>query len=173
MNQLPKYLVRSSASSRDATMHVRHPLNPKSEIHMTRLSDAAGLQRVGVNLARIPPGRESYLPHAHAIQEEWVYVLSGRGRALIDDTEYDIGPGDFLGFPTDGTVHHLTNSGDEDLVLLQGGERGSFEVASFPTVKKRMVVTGGSTAEFFPSEAAETLPFTAWLAQEDGTPSPR
>jgi len=170
MSQAPKHLIRSSALPKEATLHIRHPLNPKSEVYMTMLSDPTGLKRVGVNLSRIPPGRESYLPHAHAIQEEWVFVVSGRGQAQIGETLHDIGPGDFLGFPTDGTVHHLLNSGDVDLVVLQGGERGPYEVASFPTVGKRMLFTEGEQAQFFPASAMESLPFSAWLASDEEEP---
>ena len=166
MSDLPKHLVRPSLLPSEAALHIKHPLNPKSDVRMTQLSDLAGLQRVGVNLARIPPGAESFLPHAHSVQEEWVYVLSGRGQAQIGAADYAIGPGDFLGFPTDGTVHHIRNTGDVDLLLLQGGERARLELATFPTIGKQMLVSGEQQAQFFPLASAETLPFAAWIAPD-------
>ncbi|MCA9634762.1 MAG: cupin domain-containing protein [Myxococcales bacterium] len=162
----PKHLVRSADLAEAETIRVRHPLNPRSEIHMKRLSDPTGMTRVGVNLARIPPGRESFLPHSHAVFEEWVYVLEGRGRAQIGDEEHPIGPGDFLGFPTDGTPHHLINDGEVDLVILQGGERGRFDMGHFPTIGKHMFFHEG-VAHFFPDAAIETMPLSAWQATDD------
>lgn len=164
--ETPKHLVRRAAIEAQEPVRVRHPLNPNSEIHMRRLSDPAGMTRTGVNLARIPPGRESFLPHAHATQEEWVYVLAGTGRALLGEREHPIGPGDFLGFPTDGTVHHLINDGEDDLVLLQGGERNSFDMGHFPTVGKRLFFHEG-VAHWFADAAVETMPMSAWLAKDD------
>ena len=49
-------------------------------------------------------------------------MLSGRGIARIDDHEYEVSAGDFMGFPTPSVAHHLTNPFDEDLTYLMGGE---------------------------------------------------
>jgi uncharacterized cupin superfamily protein len=116
-----------------------HPWNPKSSIVGVRLGLLAGLSRCGVGLARIPPGRESFLPHAHHREEEWVYILSGRGMAEINGQEYEAGPGDFIAYPTPNVTHHLRNPFAEELVYLVGGEALSHEIVDFPTVGKRMV----------------------------------
>jgi uncharacterized cupin superfamily protein len=68
--------------------------------------------------------------------------LSGRAIALIDDAEYQVGPGDFIGFPTPSVAHHMSNPGPDELVYLAGGENRDFDVADFPTLGKRMVRTG-------------------------------
>ncbi|MEM9491140.1 MAG: cupin, partial [Myxococcota bacterium] len=54
-----------------------HPLNPESAIRGISLSDATGLQRVGVHLIRIAPGKESFVYHKHHGEEEFIYILSG------------------------------------------------------------------------------------------------
>jgi len=41
----------------------------------------------------------SYLHHVHLHDEEWMYVLSGRGAAAVGNREEAIGPGDFLASP--------------------------------------------------------------------------
>ena len=91
-----------TAAEIDATpaLTVVHPLNPNSEVHLRWLSRRAGMQRVHLTLARIPPGKESFIYHSDAAEEEFVYILSGRGRADVDDEVLEVGPGDFLGFPT-------------------------------------------------------------------------
>jgi uncharacterized cupin superfamily protein len=134
-----------------------HPLNPRSQIHGFSLSDAAGLSRVGVHLVRIPPGKESFIFHAHHGEEEFIYILSGRGIAEIGDEEHEVGPGDFMGFPTPSVGHHLRNPFAEDLVYLSGGERHAMEVAEYPRLGKRMVRVGGA-ASLHAIESAETFP---------------
>ena len=116
-----------------------HPWNPNSEISGAYLGRAVGLQRTGVNFVKIPPGKESFIYHAHQREEEWIYILSGRGMAEIDGEEFVVGPGDFMGFPTPSVAHHLKNVGDEDLVYLVGGENLDIEIAEFPHLGKRML----------------------------------
>ncbi len=116
-----------------------HPWNANSEIHGTHLSRLAGLERTGVSLVRIPPGKESFVYHSHHREEEWIYILSGRGLAQIDQREHEVGPGDFMAFPTPSVAHHLKNAGSDDLVYLMGGENRRCEVADFPNLGKRML----------------------------------
>jgi uncharacterized cupin superfamily protein len=119
-----------------------HPWNPNSEMHGTQLARSVGLKRTGVNFIRVPPGKESYVYHSHQFEEEWIYVLSGRAIALIDDTEYEVNAGDFIGFPAPSVAHLMRNPGPDDLVYLSGGENREFEVADFPKLGKRMVRMG-------------------------------
>ena len=121
---------------------VRHPFSPRSLVRGTSLSDATGLQRTGVHLMRIPPGHEAYVYHSHQTEEEWLYVLSGRGLAVVDGVESELGPGDFVGFPTPSVAHVLKNPFGEELVYLSGGERHAAEIADFPEQGKRMVRVG-------------------------------
>jgi len=119
-----------------------HPWNPKSEITGTHMSGLAGLKRTGVSLVRIAPGRESFAYHLHHREEEWIYVLSGRGVAQIDGSDYEMHPGDFVAFPTPSVAHNMTNPFDEELVYLMGGESVDYEIADFPALGKRMVRMG-------------------------------
>ena len=129
---------------------IAHPLNPNSQIFFRAvstsegaksLSEVAGLQRLGVHQVRIPPGKESFAYHSHHGEEEFVFILSGRGVAEINDREVEVGPGDFLGFRTPGCAHHLKNPFSEDLVCLMAGERRELEVAEFPRLGKRLIRT--------------------------------
>jgi uncharacterized cupin superfamily protein len=119
--------------------HFSHPWNPKSSINGTHISRLVGLKRVGVSLAKIPPGKESFVYHAHHREEEWIYIISGRGIAEIDDNEFEVGAGDFMGFPTPSVGHHLRNPFDKELVYLMGGENLDAEIADFPRLGKRML----------------------------------
>jgi len=121
-----------------------HPWNPKSEIIGTHMSALAGLLRSGVSLVRIPAGKESFAYHSHHREEEWIYILSGRGVAQIDGEEYELGPGDFVAFPTPSVAHNMTNPHEQELVYMMGGENLEHEIADFPTLGKRMIRTGKS-----------------------------
>ena len=61
-------------------------------------------------------------PHArtsvsyHRVAEEFYYVLSGRGVAVLDGKDYPLAPGDFLRLPP-GTTHGFV-TGDEALEML-------------------------------------------------------
>lgn len=136
-----------------------HPLNPKSEVHMRSLGDAVGLERIGISLMRVAPGKESFVFHLHHTEEEFIYVLSGRGIAEIGDEEHAVGPGDFMGFPTPSVGHHLKNPFTEDLVYLSGGERRASEVADFPRINKRMVRVGMGVAIYGIDDAEAMGPF--------------
>ncbi len=135
---------------------VSHPLNPKSEMHWLAMGDAVGLKRVGVHLIRLAPGKESCVYHTHGAEEEWLFILSGRGVAEIDGGEHEVGPGDFMGFPTPSVAHHLRNDSDHDLVYLVGGERKDMEIAEFPGLGK-VVIRVGRTANMVDQEHLERL----------------
>ncbi len=120
----------------------RHPLNPASEIRGTTLSRLTGLVKCGVNVIRVPPGKESFVHHVHLVDEEWMYVLSGTGELRIGDERFAIGPGDFAGFPPRTHAHHLRNTGTAELVYLCGGEAVDYGISDFPELGKRLVVAG-------------------------------
>lgn len=138
---------------------IRHPLNPNSEVHLRSLGDAVGLERLGIHVIRIPPGKESFVHHMHYTEEEFIYILSGRGIAEIGDEEHEVGPGDFLGFPTPSVSHHLRNPFAEDLVYISGGERRGSEVADFPRHGKRLVRVGLNMAIHTIEDGVAFAPF--------------
>jgi uncharacterized cupin superfamily protein len=148
-------LVRAGrAAAQEETFH--HPLNPASEVRGTTLSRLTGLVKCGVNVIRIPPGKESFVHHVHLVDEEWMYVLSGAGELRIGDERFAVGPGDFAGFPPRTHAHHLRNTGGEELVYLSGGEAIDFGIADFPELGKRLVIAG-TEAKVYPIEAGKDL----------------
>jgi uncharacterized cupin superfamily protein len=116
-----------------------HPWNPQSAVASVFLGRLLGMRRAGVNIARVPPGKESFLPHRHEREEEWLYIMSGRGVAEIDGESIEVAAGDFMAFPAPSVVHHLRNPFDADLVYLMGGENLEHEIEDFPAVGKRVV----------------------------------
>ena len=152
-----KFVVRSEEATEQAS-RFSHPWNPNSELYGTRLSSLVGLSRVGVSRICVPPGKESFVYHSHHREEEWIYVLSGRGVAEIDAEEFEVAAGDFLGFSAPQVAHHLRNPYDEDLVYLVGGEALDFDIAEFPRLGKRMVRRGQEVEIYDISDAKEFGP---------------
>lgn len=161
--QHPGLIKASDIDAIDA-FEFHHPLNPNSEIYLRFLGRAVGLKRIGVTIARVPTGKESFIYHAHQNEEEWVYILSGRGIAEIGEQEYEVGPGDFMGFGLPQQPHHLRNPFAEDLVYLMGGEAGRLDVGVFPRLGKRVI--GDSESAYIVDDSALKL---FWSSQQSDT----
>ena len=137
-------------------------LNPRSRFRDAWLSRLAGLSRIGLSRARIPPGGESFAYHAHHAEEEWVFIVSGRARARIDGREVDLGPGDFAAFPAPQPAHLLTNPFDEDCVYLMGGEPGRpTDVIHYPDLGKTYALVRGTGPTAFHALGPAEYPFGA------------
>jgi uncharacterized cupin superfamily protein len=89
-----------------------------------RLGDAGGLTQFGVNRLQLPPGAWSSQRHWHALQDEFVFVVSGEVVLITDQGEETLRAGDCVAFPKntpDG--HHLVNRSDATAVCLEVGTR--------------------------------------------------
>jgi uncharacterized cupin superfamily protein len=151
-----KLLLRAAeAAKSEKPFH--HPWNPNSQMRGIQLAAAVGMTRTGVNLVRLPPGKESFVYHSHVTEEEWMYVLAGHGVAEIDGGTYEIGPGDFVGFPTPSVAHQVRNTTDEELVYLSGGERNELEIADFPKLNKR-TLRRGDKIEVYALDSGKPFP---------------
>lgn len=93
------------------------------------LGRTAGSRTLGAWQERLPPGRRTSFPHAHLLEEELVYVLSGApllqwarpGEPMQDEL---LRPGSVVSFPAGtGIIHTFSNPGPTDAVLLVVGER--------------------------------------------------
>ena len=146
MAQAPRPLIHAGEVTNIPELPFQHSLNPRSKVYLRSLSALAGLQRLGLHLGRLPPGAESFAFHYHHYEEEFVYILSGRGVAEIGDQEYEVGPGDFMLFTAPSVGHHLRNPFEADLVYLMGGESHEVEIGEFPRLKKRAVFEKGKDA---------------------------
>ncbi|HZF15899.1 MAG TPA: cupin domain-containing protein [Steroidobacteraceae bacterium] len=154
MQDKPNLYLLRAAEAVEHAQSFSHPWNPRSEIIGTQLARMVGLKRTGVSLVRVPPGKESFVYHSHQTEEEWIYILEGRGTARIDDVEYEVGAGDFMGFPTPSVAHHLMNASGADLVYLMGGEHHEVEIADFPDLGRRML-RRGNEIQVYDSAAAQ------------------
>jgi len=97
------------------------------------LGNAFGLANFGVNLTRLTPGTQSALRHAHAKQDEFIYILEGHPVLVTDRGETALAPGMCAGFRAgDGDAHHLVNRGPGDVVYLEVGDRTPGDTVNYP-----------------------------------------
>jgi uncharacterized cupin superfamily protein len=114
-----------------------HVLNKRAIRRGKSLGDAIGMRDMGIHLVKVVPGDASTEYHTHYCDEEFVYILSGRGVAEIGGRKVEIGPGDFMGFTAKALPHAMSNPYREDLVYLLGGTRKAIDISEYPRSRKR------------------------------------
>lgn len=108
------------------------------------LGDCFGLTNFGVNLTRLAPGAVSALRHAHAKQDEFIYVLEGHPSLVTDVGEQVLAPGMCAGFKAGtGDGHHLVNRTPTDVLYLEVGDRSAGDTAVYPDDDLQAVMVDG------------------------------
>ena len=98
-----------------------------------QLGDFFGLSTFGVNLTRLLPGGVSALRHAHARQDEFIYILEGHPVVITDEGETPLAPGMCVGFKAGtGNAHQLINRSDAEVLYLEVGDRKPGDSAIYP-----------------------------------------
>ncbi len=67
-----------------------------------------------IGITTIHPGHAQDR-HIHYGDEQWLYVLSGKGISIVDQNKSNVSVGDFLKIPA-GSAHETQNNGSEPLV---------------------------------------------------------
>jgi len=120
-----------------------HQFNSNA-VRLTRtLTEQLGLQDIGLHLVRLTQGHDSTQFHYHDTDEEFVYILEGRGIALIGESRFEVEAGDFMGFPAPSPGHALQNPHSQDLLYLMGGERNPADVVHYPHIRRTMIKSHG------------------------------
>jgi len=108
-----------------------------------QLGEFFGLSTFGVNLTRIAPGGLSALRHAHAKQDEFIYILEGHPTLISNRGETRLAPGMCVGFKAGtGDAHQLVNRSDAEVLHLEVGDRGAGDSAIYPD-DDLLAVSGG------------------------------
>lgn len=97
------------------------------------LGDLFGLTNFGVNLVTLAPGAVSAQRHAHTLQDEFVFVISGQPTLHTDAGSTQLVPGDCAGFKAGtGNAHRLANETAEEVVYLEIGDRTPGDSVTYP-----------------------------------------
>ena len=100
-----------------------------------RLGDHVGLTNFGVNLTRVEPGAQTSARHAHAKQDEFIWVIEGEVVLETDEGAQTLQPGMCVGFATGGAnAHRFVNKTGKDVLLLIVGDRTPFDEVTYPDI---------------------------------------
>ncbi|MEQ9518350.1 MAG: cupin domain-containing protein [Parvibaculum sp.] len=137
------YFPKPRISSLKEHRHV-HQHNKNAVRLVKSIGDLAGLTDMGLHMVRIEPGFETTEFHFHGQDEEFVYIISGQGTALLGNDTIIVAPGDVMLFPKNGPAHAMRNEGPEDLVYLMGGTRSEIDVCTYPRLQLRQYRINGA-----------------------------
>jgi uncharacterized cupin superfamily protein len=91
-----------------------------------------------LEILRLAPGQTPYPYHSHSAQWELYHVIAGSGSVRHSDGVSGIENGDAFVFGPD-EPHQLTNTGNQDLVILVIADNPIGESAYYPDSKKWLV----------------------------------
>lgn len=133
-SQKPVAIAAASAPMRTRPSNYPEPYFSRMQGREKRiLGDVFGLTNFGVNLTRLKPGGVSALRHAHARQDELVYILDGSPVLVTDEGETPLSPGMCAGFKAGtGNGHMLVNRTQTDVVYLEIGDRTPGDTVTYP-----------------------------------------
>ncbi|WP_428240123.1 cupin domain-containing protein [Gynuella sp.] len=144
---MDKYLIKKAEIDAMPGLDKTHFLNPGARRINKSLGDLTGLTGIGFHIIELPPNSESTEYHVHYFEDECVYILSGQGKVIIDDQEYDISEGDFIGYRAGGLPHTMINSGQDILRCIVAGQRVAHDMADYPKQNKRIYRNIGHAAD--------------------------
>ena len=137
----------AAISANDAPLRTRPSFYPEpfasriGKREKRPLGDLFGLTNFGVNLTRLDPGSSSALRHAHACQDEFIYVVEGAPTLVTNGGETLLHPGMCAGFKagtSDG--HHLVNRTESHVTYLEFGDRSVGDSVNYPDDDIQLVV---------------------------------
>jgi uncharacterized cupin superfamily protein len=142
---IPVAAVAAQVPPRPAKTIYPEPIASRVACRTKRvLGDLFGQKNIGVNLTTLAPKAMSALRHAHAKQDEFVYVLEGTPTLYTDEGATRLSPGMCAGFRSGtGNAHHLVNETDRDVVYLEIGDRTPGDSAVWPDDDLQVIEVDG------------------------------
>lgn len=87
------------------------------------LSRKFGMKNIAIWLERIPPGKRTSWDHAHSVEEEFVFVLTGKPIVRLNNRDFRAKEFTGIDFKAgSGIAHTLYNDSDEYIYYLCAGE---------------------------------------------------
>ena len=71
----------------------------KFKAKLGRMGPALGVEKLGVNITIVEPGKRAFPFHVHHAIEEMFYIIEGEGEYRFGEDTYSIKPGDLLSAP--------------------------------------------------------------------------
>jgi mannose-6-phosphate isomerase-like protein (cupin superfamily) len=78
----------------------------------------AGTRRSQAATMVLGPGESTGGPNnRHASSDQWLYIISGSGKAILEDSEHELDAGSLMLIEA-GEAHEISNAGDQPLQTL-------------------------------------------------------
>lgn len=139
------YIIKRADIDAMEGLKKTHFLNPNAVRINKSLGDVVGLSQIGFHIIEIEPEFESTEYHVHYFEEECVYILDGSATVTIDEKDYEVAAGDFIGYPAGGLAHTMVNTGDTTLRCIVVGQRLTHDVGDYPRQNKRLFRYAGAS----------------------------
>jgi uncharacterized cupin superfamily protein len=105
----------------------------QSKMKTILIGDAIGCEKIYVNMDYVKPGAESVKYHSHSKQEEFFFIIGGKGILRINGKEISIMTGDVISKPAGKDIaHQFINNGSEILQILDVGTRENDDITTYP-----------------------------------------
>ncbi|MCB1308365.1 MAG: cupin domain-containing protein [Leptospiraceae bacterium] len=135
---MDRYIIKKSTIDRMRGLTKTHFLNPNARRINKSLGDYTGLTGLGFHIIEIAPGHESTEYHMHYHEDECVYILEGSATVTIDERDYTVEAGDFIGYRAGGLPHTMRNDGTQTLKCIVVGQRLPHDVGEYPRKNLRL-----------------------------------
>jgi len=105
----------------------------RSKKKTLHLGDAAGSEEIFAQIDFIKPSGKSKKFHSHSKQEEFFFVMKGRGILRMNKREISIKEGDFVAKPAGkGIAHQFINNSSDILQIMNFGLREEEDIEIYP-----------------------------------------
>jgi uncharacterized cupin superfamily protein len=110
---------------------------------LSRLGPLIGASKLGCMLHIVAPGEKAFPRHAHHVNEEMFYIVSGEGTYRLGEETYPVKAGDLLSAPAGdvSTAHQILNTGAGDLRYLAFSTKLDPDVVEYPDSNKFAVAS--------------------------------
>jgi uncharacterized cupin superfamily protein len=108
-----------------------------------RIGFMIGASKLGCQLHVVPAGKKAFPRHAHHVNEELFFVVSGEGTYRLGEETFPIRAGDVMSAPAGdvSTAHQIVNTGSAELRYLGFSTRLDPEVVEYPDSNKFAVAS--------------------------------
>lgn len=135
---MEKYIVKKAEIEAMEGVEKTHFLNNNAKRINKSLGDMTGLTGLGFHIIEIQPGHESTEYHLHYHEDECAYILEGQATVTLNDEQYQLEAGDFIGYRAGGHPHTMINTGTDILKCIVVGQRLAHDVGDYPNLNKRI-----------------------------------
>lgn len=117
----------------------------KYAVKRKRLSANTGGEKLGASLYEVPPGKAAWPRHYHLVNEEALFILSGRGKLRLGRNAVEVREGDYVTLNAgERHAHQLLNDGDEPLRYLCVSTMEEPDVVMYPDSEKVGIFAGSA-----------------------------